>query len=153
MSRRQRKKFNLHTGGYTTNSHPVMDVSKLNTKTLNELIRLTKRKDALHNQIAKIEDKLETLFAGKAPRSQKSTRPVKQLTKRRSSGGKRTRRGALKEQIFAVLKQAGKTGISVKDVADKIKIKPQNLHVWFSTTGKKFAQITKVEQGRYRLKA
>ncbi|MEO8206675.1 MAG: hypothetical protein ABI615_10880 [Chthoniobacterales bacterium] len=129
-----------------------MDVSQLNTKTLNALIRLTKRKDALHTEIAKIEDQLANLFGGKVSRAQKSGRPAKKAVKRRSTGGKRGRRGALKEQIFTVLKEAGKTGISVKDVADKIKIKPQNLHVWFSTTGKKFPQITKVEQGRYRLK-
>ncbi|MEO6848441.1 MAG: hypothetical protein ABI443_12095 [Chthoniobacterales bacterium] len=148
-----------------------MDLSKFNTITLNSLIRLTKRKDALHKQVQKIEAQLAGLFGGKsaavkAPAKRgrkpgKKAKAVKTVKAKKvakpakvssAKGGPRKRRSALKDQVFTALKQAGKTGTSVKDIADKIKIKPQNLHVWFSTTGKKFPQIVKVEQGRYRLR-
>ena len=145
-----------------------MDLSKINTITLNSLIRLTKRKDALHKQVQKIEEQLAGLFGGKSAAAKapakrgrkpgkkakiaKAKKIAKPAKAKPAKSGVRKRRSALKDQVFVALKQAGKTGTSVKDIADKIKIKPQNLHVWFSTTGKKFPQIVKIEQGRYRLR-
>lgn len=126
-----------------------MDVSKLNSKTLNTLIRLTKRKDNLQKELEKIDTQLGAIFGKNSDSLPKLRGPKKTAVR---STGRRKRRGALKEQVFAHLKQVGKTGISIKDLAEKIKIKPQNLHVWFSTTGRNFPQITRAGKGLYRLK-
>jgi predicted transcriptional regulator of viral defense system len=66
-----------------------------------------------------------------------------------SSGG---RRGALKARILAALRAAGEKGVAVKDLSAKLGVKNQNVHVWFSSTGKKLGTIQRVGAGRYRLK-
>jgi len=62
------------------------------------------------------------------------------------------RKGGVKEQIVAILQKAGAKGISVKDIAEKLDVKPGNVHVWFATTGKSVG-VDKVAPGVYRLKA
>ena len=59
------------------------------------------------------------------------------------------RRGAVKDAIIGLVKAAGKTGISVKDVAAKLKAKPQGVYVWFGTTGRKISEIKKVGPAKY----
>lgn len=78
----------------------------------------------------------------KAPAAKKAAAPV-------STG----RRGALKDSIIAVLQSVGENGISVKDLSDKLGVKNQNVHVWFSTTGRKLGNIAKVGSGKYGWKA
>ncbi len=65
---------------------------------------------------------------------------------------KRGKRGAVKELILAGLKEAGEAGIAVKHLAAKLAIKPQNIHVWLHTTGKKSGLVEAAERGVYRLK-
>ena len=55
----------------------------------------------------------------------------------------------LKEQIVQNLKAAGKTGVSVKDLAAKLGKSYGNISVWFHTTAKGINQIKKVEPGRF----
>jgi septal ring factor EnvC (AmiA/AmiB activator) len=63
------------------------------------------------------------------------------------------RRGKLKASILGILETAGPEGIAVKDIAAKLKAKPQNIHVWFSSTGKNVPGLIRVSEGRYRLKS
>jgi len=74
---------------------------------------------------------------------------VKKVKADKKSASKRGPRGSLKTDIIALLEAAGADGITVKDIAAKLKKAPQNVHVWFSNTGKKVA--TKVAPGRYKL--
>ena len=53
---------------------------------------------------------------------------------------------------MAGLKEAGEAGIAVRHLAAKLAIKPQNLHVWLHTTGKKSGLIEAAGKGVYRLK-
>jgi hypothetical protein len=62
-----------------------------------------------------------------------------------------TKRGALSEQILHALAASGKEGITLKDLAEKVGSKYQNVAIWFSTTGKKNSAIKKIVPGRYRL--
>jgi predicted transcriptional regulator of viral defense system len=62
------------------------------------------------------------------------------------------RRGALKARILAALRTAGDKGVAVKELSAKLGVKNQNVHVWFSSTGKKLGTIQRVGAGRYRLK-
>ena len=61
--------------------------------------------------------------------------------------GKRGKR--LKEPLLKVLKAAGSSGITVKELAAKLKVKPGNVFSWFYTTGKKIKGISKVGEAKY----
>ena len=62
----------------------------------------------------------------------------------------RSRKGGVKDKIIETLKWAGKEGLDVKALAEKIGSKPANVYVWFYATGKKITQIKKnKETGNY----
>ena len=72
-------------------------------------------------------------------------------TKSARKTAKRGKRGAVEELILAGLKEAGEAGIAVKHLAAKLGIKPQNIHVWLHTTGKKNGLVKALGKGVYRL--
>jgi len=84
--------------------------------------------------------------APKAPKAPKASAPAKAA----KTGSKR---GALKGDILKLLAAAGPEGVSVKDISSTLGVKNQNVHVWFSTTGKKMPEISKVGEARYAYKA
>jgi len=55
----------------------------------------------------------------------------------------------LKERIVQTLKTAGKSGVTVKDLAAKLGKSYGNISVWFHTTAKGMKEIKKVEPGRF----
>src|SRR6266699_1442100 len=55
----------------------------------------------------------------------------------------------LEERIVQTLKSAGKSGVTVKDLAAKLGKSYGNVSVWFHTTAKGINQIKKVEPGRF----
>jgi hypothetical protein len=55
----------------------------------------------------------------------------------------------LKERIVQTLKTAGKSGVTVKDMAAKLGKSYGNISVWFHTTAKGIKEIRKVEPGRF----
>jgi len=61
----------------------------------------------------------------------------------------RTPGAPLKERIVQTLKSAGKSGVTVKDLAAKLGKSYGNVSVWFHTTAKGINQIKKVEPGRF----
>jgi hypothetical protein len=63
---------------------------------------------------------------------------------RRSKRGKR-----LKEPLLKALSAAGSSGVTVKELAAKLKVKPGNIFSWFYTTGKKISGIKKVGEAKY----
>jgi hypothetical protein len=137
-----------------------MNLTNINTNALRNLIKLTQRKESLLNEIQKIESQLASLLTGKAVRStgkrrgrpakaKKADRPAK-ATKGRSSG-KRAPRGQIKKKILAALKAAGDAGMKVTDLSKKIGVKNANVHVWFSSTGKKLPEIKRVGKGHFKL--
>jgi len=64
--------------------------------------------------------------------------------------GKISRRGKrLKAPLLKALAAAGPSGIKVKDLAAKLKVKPGNIFSWFYTTGKKISGIKKVGEAKY----
>ena len=62
---------------------------------------------------------------------------------------KRGKRGAVKEAIIGLVKNCGKEGISVADVARKLKSTPKRVYMWFSSTGKAIKEIKKVAPAKY----
>jgi hypothetical protein len=161
-----------------------MDFSKLNPDTLRELIKLSELKSALEKQLGSLNDRLSTLFTGKAPakktgkrrgrppgkkksaakapkvKAKKAPKKAKKVKapkvakapKAKAPKAAKGRRGALKSQILKLLANAGAEGASVKDISAQLGVKNQNVHVWFSTTGKKLPEVTKVGEARYAYK-
>ena len=55
----------------------------------------------------------------------------------------------LKQRIVQTLKTAGKSGVTVKDLAAKLGKSYGNISVWFHTTGKGIKEFKKVGPGRF----
>ncbi len=63
--------------------------------------------------------------------------------------GRMMGRGMLKQEILSNLMQAGEKGMSVRELSAKLGMRSQNIHVWFSSTGKKVPGLLKIGEGRY----
>lgn len=110
---------------------------------------LLQKRDELKEKLAAIEAEIEAIesssgrkmAAAKAPAG-----PAKAGSKLRKTRAKRT---PLKDNIIAVLKQAGKEGIEPKTIAEKINGTPMQVNAWLGVTGKKLKEIKKLGRGKY----
>ncbi len=160
-----------------------MDLSKLTPPILRELLKLSELKSALHKQVDALDARISALGLGKAPAAKatvaapgkrrgrppgkpgakaskppkakkvKAPKPEKAPKAPKAPKAATGKRGALKGDIIKLLTAAGPEGVSVKDISSSLGVKNQNVHVWFSTTGKKLAGISKVGEARYAYKA
>jgi hypothetical protein len=65
---------------------------------------------------------------------------------------KKAEKGAkLIDQIRVLLTAAGPEGTTVQEIGKALGVRSQNVHVWFSTTGKKQDWIAKVGEARFAL--
>jgi len=99
--------------------------------------------------LEKVDAALSALESGKAvgKRGRKRGRPP---GKAKAGAGKPRKRGKrLKAPLLKALSAAGSSGITVKELAAKLKVKPGNIFSWFYTTGKKIKGITKVGEAKY----
>lgn len=133
-----------------------MTLTNLNSTSLRSLIKLTERKESLALEIKKIEAQLAALITGKSlpagkRRGRKPAKPGSAAKVKSGKPAKRARRGALKSKIFAALRAAGEEGIKVPALSKKIGVKSQNVHVWFSSTGKKLPEIKRIGKGHFKL--
>ena len=140
-----------------------MDLSKITTSTLEALVKLTKKRDIIVKELRRIEAALTGAYSGRKSqpattrrrrgRGRRRSLPVAtragKLSRAQTAGG---RRGALKARILTALRAAGDKGVAVKELSAKLGVKNQNVHVWFSSTGKKLGTIQRIGAGRYRLK-
>ncbi len=133
-----------------------MALSNLTSAQLAHLIGLVKEKESLQAKLDKVTAELQALESGKpAPkkRGRKPGRPAGSKNKvavvAKTKPAKRGKR--LKEPLLKALKAAGSSGITVKELATKLKVKPGNIFSWFYTTGKKIKGITKVGEAKYAL--
>ncbi len=139
-----------------------MDLSKIDTPTLESLIKLTRKRDSLLDEVKKLEAQMTGLYSGEKAelggrrrRSPGRRRSAGSTTEAKTKGAESQasgRRGALKARILAALRAAGDKGVGVRELSAKLGVKNQNVHVWFSSTGKKIAAIQRVAAGRYRLR-
>jgi hypothetical protein len=140
-----------------------MDLSKITTSTLEALVKLTKKRDTIVKELRRIEAAITGAYSGRKSepstgrrrkgrgrrRALPSPTRADKLSRAQATGG---RRGALKARILAALRTAGDKGVAVKELSSKLGVKNQNVHVWFSSTGKKLGTIQRIGAGRYRLK-
>lgn len=141
--------------GNSKNLLPQMDLTQLSPAILTELIQLVQEKSDLASRIQAIDALMERLVSGKGGPAAKSasvakaTVPVK--VRAAKSSAPRAPRGALKEGILQALKEAGAAGVNVSELASKLGVDAKNIHVWFSTTGKKVAGLKKLGAGHFAL--
>lgn len=134
-----------------------MNLSAITSTDLKRLSKLVEQKEALLASLAQLDAELNSFGSGSvraaasaASASAPAPAPVRRASPGRPRGsGKRGPRGALKEQIVGLLEAAGKEGVTVKEVAAKLGVKPQNIHVWFSSTGRKLKEIKRIAPGQF----
>ena len=127
-----------------------MALSDLSSAQLAHLIELAKEKESLEAKLDRVNAQLTALESGKAApkrRGRKPGRPPGAKNKLAVKGARRGKR--LKEPLLKALVAAGSSGITVKELAAKLKVKPGNIFSWFYTTGKKIKGIKKVGEAKY----
>jgi hypothetical protein len=131
-----------------------MKVTDINTQTLTALLSLTKKKETLLAKVAQVEKEIAGLASGEVLAATRILR-AKSIKKRRgvAKGPKKPRspKGFMQEQITKLLQAAGEVGAGVKELAEKVEKPVAQVHVWFSTTGKKLGQFQKLESGNWRI--
>lgn len=147
-----------------------MNLSQLTSADLKVIAQLLKEKEALLAQVAKIDARLSSFESVPAPapakpaRSKPGRRPGRPALKAPPSAApaapakpaaaeavpaRRRRPGKLKEKVIALLQGAGKSGITVREIAAKLGLKPQRIYVWFNATGRTIREIKKVAPATY----
>ena len=128
-----------------------MSLSTLSSAQLAHLIGLVQEKEALQAKLDHVNAELHALETGKPLPKKRGRKPGRPAgIKNKLVKGKRTKRGKrLKEPLLKALSAAGSSGITVKELAAKLKVKPNNVFSWFYTTGKKIKGISKVGEAKY----
>jgi len=115
---------------------------------LAQLIGLIKEKEALQGKLEKVEAALQALESGKSAGKKRGRKPGRPPgSKGIATTGRKSKR--LKAPLLKALAAAGASGITVKELATKLKVKPGNIFSWFYTTGKKINGIKKVGEAKY----
>ena len=147
-----------------------MSLNNISSAELRQLISIVERKERVQKELREIESRLATHLsaestsrATRTPRRTRKSRavraskqplevkaPTAKVQEAESESGQR--RGALKDSILAALQKADGAGIAIKDLSSALGVKAQNLHVWFSSTGRKVKGVTKVSAGRWAYK-
>lgn len=123
-------------------------------------IQLTQEKDRLERRLSEIEralgGEIPTPFraqrtASEKPKKRSGVRAARTAKQQQAPQLRKKRRalGQLKAQIVRALKAAGKEGVAVKDLAQKIGARYNNISIWFLRGGKKLKAIKKVGPARY----
>ena len=153
-----------------------MSLNNITSAERRQLISIVERKERVQKELREMESKLSTYLSpepttpatrsprrtGKSraarvskPLEVKAPKPKARRAESKSAPFSRgpksgQRRGALKDSILAALQKAGGAGLAIKDLSAALGVKAQNLHVWFSSTGRKVKGITKVGAGRWK---
>ncbi|HOX01956.1 MAG TPA: hypothetical protein P5555_02285 [Candidatus Paceibacterota bacterium] len=124
-----------------------MNLTNISAATFKKILALLKKKEALLGKIASIDAELSRFEPGGRPAPAKAGRG----RARRAAGPRvSTPRGQLRDKILAELKAAGKNGMTVQELAAKLKHKDRNVYAWFMQTGKKIKTIKNLGSGRFR---
>ncbi len=119
-----------------------MAFTDLSSAQLERLVQLIKEKETLQVRLEKVDQALKTLDEGSAALDSKAGKARRRVRDRR-------RRVGLKDALLKTLEAAGKAGLTVKELAEKLGAKPSSVSVWFYTTGKKIKGIKKVGKAKY----
>jgi hypothetical protein len=131
-----------------------MSLSNLSSAQLAQLIGLVKEKESLQAKLEQVDAALKALESGKSvpkKRGRKPGRPPGKVKVKAGKPGKRGKGKRLKGAILKALTSAGSSGITVKELSNKLKVKPGNIFSWFYTTGKKIKGLNKIGEAKYAL--
>lgn len=136
-----------------------------NETQLHEALQLSKEKSKLEKEIQALQNKIESVDAkiqkalggtsspapkaAKAPKAPKAAKEPK--APKAPKEGEPRRKSKLKDVILEILASAGSEGMNLQDLSEKTGKEARHLSVWFSTTGSKMTEITKVGRGTYAL--
>ncbi len=120
---------------------------------LKKLVKLSERKEALIAGIQEIDRQMVRVQSRFGIPSQNGNQGAAVTLSRqgRRFTGRRTKRGALKEKILKVLREAGRKGTTIRELSAKVRVPSANLYVWFNGTGKNVRGIQKIGIAKYRL--
>jgi hypothetical protein len=120
---------------------------------LKKLVKLSERKEALIAQIQEIDRQMVRVQSRFGIPSENGNQGAAVTLSRqgRRFTGRRTKRGALKEKILKVLREAGRKGATIRELSAKVRVPSANLYVWFNGTGKNVRGIQKIGVAKYRL--
>ena len=132
-----------------------MALFNLSSAQLAHLIELVKEKESLQTKLDRVEAELNSLETGKVVPKKRGRKPGRPAgAKNKVTKVKKAKRGKrLKEPLLKALSAAGASGVTVKELATKLKVKPGNIFSWFYTTGKKIKGISKVGEAKYAYSA
>ena len=125
-----------------------MSLSNLSSAQLAQLIGLVKERESLQARLDHVNAQLSALESGESVPKKRGRKPGRPPGIK-LAGGKKRRGKRLKAPLLKALKSAGSSGVTVKELAAKLKVKPGNIFSWFYTTGKKIKGISKVGEARY----
>ncbi len=118
-----------------------MNINQLNSQSLRMAINLLEEKESLQAKIAEIEQQLAQLFEEGA-----AAAPLKIKRVKVASGN---RRGQVKDAFIAMLQQAGRKGVTLKEVCQELGKNQSSINSWLHSTGKKIPQIKRIGRGQY----
>ncbi len=146
-------------------------LTALSVKNLKRVIAIRERVDGLQRELDRITGVHPAPIKNGTPRRRKKRRMsaearanISAAAKARWAKGKgrarasrlpaakakaRTSGAPLKERIVRSLKVAGKSGVTVKELAARLGKSYGNISVWFHTTAKGVKEIKKVAPGRF----
>ena len=130
-----------------------MSLSTLSSAQLAQLIGLVKKREVLKARLDKVEAALTALESGDSVPKKRGRKPGRPPLPKLAGKGRKVRKRSkrLKDSILKLLKSAGSSGITVKELSTKLKVKPGNIFSWFYTTGKKVSGLKKVGEAKYAL--
>jgi hypothetical protein len=121
---------------------------------LKQLVKLSESKERLMAKIQEIDREMvrvQSRFGIPERNGDQEARVTVSGTLRRSAGGPRSKRGALKAKIIRALRAAGRKGATIRELSNKLGVPAANLYVWFNDTGKNVRGIKKIGVAKYRL--
>ena len=130
-----------------------MSFSTLSSAQLARLIGLVKKREGLQSKLDKVDAALKALEGGGSVPKKRGRKPGRPPLAKSASKGRKVRKRSkrLKGSILKLLKSAGSSGITVKELSTKLKVKPGNIFSWFYTTGKKVGGLKKIGEAKYAL--
>jgi len=134
-----------------------MSLTQIRLSDIKQITALIERKEDLLAQLAGIDQSLAALGAGSSvPAPRIAAPPIALPTKPGTAAVsvvpqpfRRRKLGKLKGQVIGLLQAAGKSGVSVKEIATRIGVNPNRIYTWFYATGKNVHQIKKVGEAKY----
>lgn len=122
---------------------------------LRQIVPLAEKREALLKKVDDLDRQIAELSV--SARTVAATGEVQPI--RKAAGRRKLAESAPVEdkkdtsaKILGLLKAAGSKGLSIREIASKLGMKAQNVHVWFSFKGKKMAALQKIGQAQWSLK-